>query len=373
MIMAGGPNTTVRIGGERFFINGRPTYEGRPDVEGLLYNIRTVNATFDDTLGHVDYFDDDGSHAENDHAGYGQWRSPDSAFANTQRYVDALPQYRDCGILAVNLNFQGGHPLHGKTWITQTQGSANRGRNAQRDVLQNSAFGSDGVIDPRYAKRIAAVIDACAGLGMAVFLQYFHFGQDTVFTDEQGVLAAADHATDWICRHGWRNVIVEIANEVMAGHYHHAILQPSRVHELIERVRQRGRDMHGTDLLVSTSEAALLHGRNWRPDEIDRVFSISDVVLLHGGDGIDHGDVGDQTEVARKIDYIRSRPWFRARPRPIVFNESDGKLAFEAALGRRVSFGLHSDVLQTMWPPKWGVWSNRTMWFYNRVRELAMG
>ena len=95
-------------------------------------------------------------------------------------------------------------------------------------------------------------------------------------------------------------------------------------------------------------------------------------MLLHGGDGIDHGDVGDRTHVAREIEFIRSLPWYRERPRPIIYNESDGELAFEAALSRGASFGLHSGpYLQTMWPPKWGVWDNETLWFFERVRDLT--
>jgi hypothetical protein len=39
---------------------------------------------------------------------------------------------------------------------------------------------------------------------------------------------------------------------------------------------------------------------------------------------------------------------------------------------RGASFGLHSGpYLQTMWPPRWGVWENETMWFFRRVRELT--
>jgi len=54
--------THVSADGETILINGEPTYAGT-GVEGLLFNVRTVNATFDDTLGEVDWWDDDGSHA----------------------------------------------------------------------------------------------------------------------------------------------------------------------------------------------------------------------------------------------------------------------------------------------------------------------
>ncbi len=44
--------TRVGIDGDRFLINGRPTYEGRTwrehRIEGLLMNARLVQGTFDD-------------------------------------------------------------------------------------------------------------------------------------------------------------------------------------------------------------------------------------------------------------------------------------------------------------------------------------
>lgn len=272
----------------------------------------------------------------------------------------------------MNLNFQGGHPLLGKPSVPEGKGSAGTRPNGHRDFYHNSGFREDGSIDESYAERIASVVEACDNLGMVVILQLFYFGQDTVFPNEDAIRAAVDNAVDFVCERGYRNVLIEIANEVMQGHYHHDILKPAGVVELVERVRIRAAQKHQQKLLVSTSEAGLLSSRQWLPDEIDRVFSASDFVLLHGGDGIDHGQVGDRTEVAKKIDFIRSRSWFVQRPRLIVFNESDGELAFESAVKRGVSFGLHSTpYFQTMWPPRWGVWKNETLWFFHKARELT--
>lgn len=365
--------TAVSIDGKRILMNGQPTYRGKGAAEGLLFNIRTVNATFDDTLGRVDWWDDDGTHAENGHAGYGSWKSPESAAANTGRFIQSLEEYRDWGILAVNLNFQGGHPIKGKPWIPEGEGSAGRRPNGHRDFYHNSGFHADGSIDSAHAERIAAVIEACDRLGMAVILQLFYFGQDTVFSDADAIRAAADHAVDFVCVRGYRNVLIEIANEAMQGHFHHNILKPGGVVELIHRVRDRAGTAHGRELPVSTSEAALLNiPRQWTEEQIDEVFEASDFVLLHGGDDMDHGRVGDASEVARKIEYIHARPWFKARPRPIVFNESDGDQAFDAAVKRGASFGLHStEYFQTMWPPRWGVWENGTLWFFRKVKALT--
>ena len=355
----------------RFAINGGPTYQGIKALEGLLFNIRTVNATFDDTLGVVDWWDDDGSQDGNDHAAYGKWVSPKSAFENTERYIACLAEYRAHGILAVNLDLQGGHPLNDKPWIQEGSGSAGRRPNGHRDFYHNSGFGADGQIDPLYAQRISAIVEACDRLGMAVILQLFYFGQDTALPDEDAVRVAADSATDYVCNNGYRNVIIEIANEVMEGHYHHDILKPGRVTELIHRVRERAWRRHGQRLLVTTSEAALLNQRQWTEEQIDLVFSASDLVVIHGGDNIETGRVGDASELAAKVERIRSSAWYQANPRPIITNESQGQQAFEAMVRRGVSFGLHSSSFQTMFPPKWGVWDNDTRWFFERVRELT--
>ena len=364
-------STTVSVDGTRFAINGQPTYRGRGPAEGLLFNIRTVNATFDDTLGAVRWWDDDGSQAGNGYAGYGAWRSPQSAEENTARYVRALPAYRAHGILAVNLNVQGGHPLNGKPWIGEGRGSAGARPNGHRDYYHNSGFLPDGSLDPDYAARLRTVIEACDRLGMVVILQLFYFGQDTVFSHEGQIERAVDCAVDWICERGYRNVILEIANETMAGHYHHEILKPSRTAELIARARRRGAAVHDRVLLVTTSEAALLNPRQWTPAEIDTVLQACDVIVIHGGDNVETGRVGDASDLVAKVELIRARPWFQHAPRPILSNEAHGAACFEALLARGVSFGLHSIVFQTMFPPRWGVWENETSWFFERVRTLT--
>jgi len=150
--------TEIGIDDTGFLINGERTYRGCGEIEGFLFNVRTVNATFDDTLGKVDWFDDDGSRPENGRAGYGSWIVPDSADANTARYIHGLRQYREHGVLAVDLCLQGGHPLLGKPWIEEGHGSAGKRPNGHRDFYYNSAFKADGSLDPAHMERIADVI-----------------------------------------------------------------------------------------------------------------------------------------------------------------------------------------------------------------------
>lgn len=88
--------------------------------------------------------------------------------------MKALPEYKACGILGINLNFQGGHPLLSKPWIAEGKGSAGAKINGQRDFLHNSGFYADGSINENYARRISSVIEACDDLGMVVILQLFY-------------------------------------------------------------------------------------------------------------------------------------------------------------------------------------------------------
>jgi len=71
-----------------------------------------------------------------------------------------------------------------------------------------------------------------------------------------------------------RNVLVEVNNECDIG-FHHAILQPDRVGELIARVRATHRDGHR--LLVSTS---------FRGGAVPNqsVVRAADFLLLHGNE-----------------------------------------------------------------------------------------
>ena len=92
------------IAGTSFTIDGKPTHAGHRfgnlNVEGLLFNVRAVQATFDDS----------------NPATRPLWAYPDTGAWDAQRNVDefcaALPSWRDHGVLAFTVNFQGGGPRY---------------------------------------------------------------------------------------------------------------------------------------------------------------------------------------------------------------------------------------------------------------------
>jgi len=278
--------TTVSIERDMFYINGRPTYPGRYwkglKIEGLLMNSRMVQATFDDK-------NPDTRH---------QWAYSDTGVwdpdRNAREFVEQLPVYRRHGLLAATVNFQGGNPRgYGKDhpWI-------------------NTAFEPDGSLDAAYLARMEKIIERADELGMAVILGYYYFGQDKRLTDDEAIQRGAINATDWVCRKGFTNVLIETNNEANVGYAQHPILKPQRVDEIIRLVQQRSTGKLSTPagrLLASTSL-----GGGHVPE--DNIVAAADFLLVHGN---------SQTpdKIHRLVRKSRQQPGYRGQP--VVNNEDD--------------------------------------------------
>jgi hypothetical protein len=279
--------TTASIDGQAFHVNGQPTYAGRSyngmKVEGLLLNARLVQGIFDDanpeTRKNWDYPD-------------GPW----DADRNTREFVAAMPAWRARGLSSFTINLQGGSP---------------RGYSRQEEqVWRNSAFNPDGSLRPAYLSRLALVLDRADELGMVPIVGLFYFGQELRLVGEAASVRAVDNAFDWLVARGYRNVLIEVANECDNPNYHD-VLRPQRAHELIERVKQRstGRlDTPAKRLLVSTS----FGGGTVPPDN---VIAAADFVLLHGN------GVGKPDGIRRMVERTRGSAAYRGQP--VLFNEDD--------------------------------------------------
>ncbi len=109
--------------------------------------------------------------------------------------------------------------------------------------------------------RAAQVIEAADERGQIVILTYFYQREDEFLNGADAVRAATVNATDWLIERGYRNVIIEIANEYNALLYDHEILKANRttngVAELILLAKSR---FAGLDyrLPVSVSSRDLL-------------------------------------------------------------------------------------------------------------------
>ena len=340
--------TRIEIRGSDFWINGAPTYPGRywagHRIEGLLPNARMVQATFDDL----------------NPATRERWVYPDTGRwdpeRNVQEFLEMLPVYRRYGLRAVTVNCQGGSP----------EGYS------REQPWENSAFSPDGALRPTWADRLRRVLEGADACGMAVIVGYFYQGQDERLRDEAAVLRAVDEATDFLLAGGWTNVLVEVNNECDTR-YAHPILQPDRVHELIERVSARS----GRRLLASTS----YRGRGRVPDE--SVARAADFILLHGNGTADPALIADQVERTRLV------PGYRGQP--IVFNEDDHfdfdrpANNFIAALGAHASWGYFDpgagaggagapgDYVHgyQLVPVNWRINTDRKRAFFNLLAEIT--
>jgi hypothetical protein len=276
-------STVVSIVGEKFYINGQPTYKGRVwnglPIEGLLFNSRMVQAIFDDrnpqTVSRWAYPDT------------GKW-DPDR---NTAEFTEMMPIWRKHGLLAVTINLQGGSP----------EGYS------KAQPWYNSAILPDGSLDEKYMARLEKVLDRADELGMVVILGLYYFGQDQRVKDEKAVLAGVDNAVDWLIARKYTNVLVEVNNECDVRAYDHDILKPDRVHELIERVKKRSAEKNHP-LLVSTSYSG---GAIPRPN----VVKVADFLLLHGNGVKDPKRITEMVHQTRRVEGYR--------PMPILFNEDD--------------------------------------------------
>jgi hypothetical protein len=275
--------TAVSIQGDMFIINGEPTYKGRTwnghKVEGLLMNSRMVQGIFDDL----------------NPATRQRWVYPDTGVwdpeRNTDEFITAMPIWREHGLLASTINLQGGSP-YGYTAIEQ-------------QVWLNSAITPQGDLLPAYLRRLARIIDQADALGMLVILGIFYFGQEKVLQDENAIQRAVDHTIEWVLDQGCTNVVIEINNESNVI-YKQPILQPERVHELIEQAKSHTRG--GRRLLVSTS-----FGGNFIPTP--NVAAAADFILIHGN------GVEDPHRIVEMVGQTRALPTYH--PMPVLFNEDD--------------------------------------------------
>lgn len=336
--------THITIHGERFFINGEPTYKGRTyrgyHIEGLLLNSRMVQATYDD---------------ENPET-RALWAYPDTGVWDAERnvgeFLEALPIYREQGLLGVTVNLQGGNPQgyrRSQPWL-------------------NSALTADGELKPHYMSRMKRILDRADELGMVVILGVFYFGQDEQLKDEAAVIRALDNTVTWVLQNGYQNVLLEVNNECDVPRYEHEILMPARVSELIERAK--GITWRGRRLLAGTS-----FGGGSIP--VERVVQTSDFLLIHGN------GVSDPHRIAEMVDETRAVPGYR--PMPILFNEDD-HYGFDkpynnclAAVSRGASWGYldvgannYRDGYQSP-PVDWGLSTERKRAFFQLVREITGG
>lgn len=337
-------NTIVSISGEKFFINGVPTYKNRiwngKCIEGLLMNSRMVQGIFDDlnpSTRHLFKYPDTGIWDPN---------------RNTQEFINAMDEWYSHGLLCVVLNMQGGNP---------------RGYDKSEGWI-NTAYNPDGTLRYDYMCRLEKILDKANQLGMVVMLGYFYFGADQFLKDEIAVINATRNITEWILNKGYRNVIVEVANECNLPYYNHDILKDKRISELLLLVKSI--NLNGNRLLVSTSYSGGKIPSN-------KVISVSDFILLHGN------GVNKPEHLRKMIQNTRNSNTYTNKP--ILINEDDHfdfdkpESNFTVAIDEYVSWGFFDyrmkgegyDCGYQSVPVNWSISSDRKKSFFNKLKEIT--
>jgi hypothetical protein len=337
--------TVVEIKGDQFYINGKPTYPGRywnnSKIEGLLMNSRMVQGIFDDlnpeTVNSFAYPDTK------------KW----DAERNTNEFVANMSLWNSYGLNCFTINMQGGSPI---------------GYGTSKCI--NSGFNKDGSLNQAYLNRLDKVLKEADRLRMVVILGLFYFGQDQYLTDEKAVVNATKNMINWLFQKGYRNVLIEIANETIDnGTYNHKILLPDRIDELISLVK--GINKKGYRYLVGTSFAGLVVPTS-------NVVKVSDFLLIHGNGG------SKPEQIQELIDHTKKVGGYRIMP--IVNNEDDhfdfekDTNNFTVSIKNYVSWGYFDfrfpgetdfkEGYQTV-PVDWGINSKRKKAFFKKVKEIT--
>jgi hypothetical protein len=273
--------TRVLLVDGRWHVNGKLTNPGS-SAEGLLMNVRMVNATFEDRNQKTRPADFD-------------------ADANTSAFIAKIPDYAAHGVNAFTLCLQGGMPGY--------------------EGAVNSAFESDGSLRPDYLPRVARVIDACDERGVAVILGCYYQRQSRILRDEQALRAGIVNVARWIQSSGWQHVLLEVANEYPHTGFKHPLIRDAKGQASLVRVAKETTPA----LLVTTSGLGdgIIHRE---------VAEVCDFLTPHWN--------------GTPVDKIAERLAELARyGKPIVVNEDDktgerAVAALEASVAGGAAYGL---------------------------------
>ena len=218
--------TELKISERRWHLHGKLTHPGAR-AEGLLMNVRMVNATFEDRA--KPEFDVEG---------------------NTKEFFAQLDDYYAHGVRAFTFCLQGGMPGY--------------------EGAINSAFNPDGSLREDYLKRMAQVINECDRRSIGVILGCYYQRQDQILKNADAVRKGVINVCNWISKNGWKHVMLELANEYDHNGFDHDIIKTADGQiELIQLAKKTA-----PNLLVSTS--GLGHGR------MDpKIAAAADFILIH--------------------------------------------------------------------------------------------
>ena len=299
--------TKISIVNNKWHLDGKITYRGSK-AEGLLMNVRMVNSTFEDLNDNK--FDPD---------------------KNLNIFISKIQDYIKYGIRAFSICLQGGFPGY--------------------EGALNSAYNPDGSLRESYLKRIERVIRVCDSLGAAVILGCYYQRQDQVLQDEKAVKTGIINTVNWIKNRGFKNVLLEIANEYKHKGFDHEIIRNSESMAELVRIAKQAYP----ELLVSVSGMG-----SGRMDDV--TAKEVDFILIHfNGTPLE--------EIPARIKELKKYG------KPIVCNEDDkddesSVKSAEISVNNGCSWGLMLNDLN-QYQPFLFLGYNDSPAIYKKIKELT--
>lgn len=292
-----------------FLLDGYRTYTARtgfpnadPRLAGLLLNHRTVNGIFDDLNPNHDY----------DHDGRDDWAFADlgrwDPEVNATRFIEAMPHWREKGVIAFTIGLQGGNPF---------RSSPPPAGLSTRDV-DCGAFEPDGSLRPAFMARLRRILDKARDLDMVPIVNYFYQGGNRRIA-EDAIGTAIDNATNWLLENGYDGLLIDLVNECDSEAYWPALQLP-RVHEMIYHLKD--------DVLMfnnRTGNARVFYvGASFTGSfsVAEKLSQLPEAFLRAVDVLFPHGNHRTTSEVKQAIAALRQRTQIVSpKSLPIVYNE----------------------------------------------------
>lgn len=313
--------TKLSIIGDKFLINGELTYSEIPtskeEARGLLMNARFIQGIFDDKNQPERYI----------RFGYETW-DPDE---NTQKLIQALPEWYQYGLRAFTVGFQGGGPCF----------------TIPNEEIHNSPFSNDGMsIEPIALERMKRIIVAADELGMVVIVSCFYSGQIRHFDNNEAVIAATTLIARWLKKEAFTNVILEIANEMNCSDYipYSCISTEEGLCELMSIAREES-----GGVFVGCSSLGFSY--------YESIGEASDINIIHGNN-ITRQHLYKKILRAKEVGV------------PILCNEDSQALSrLGVTFPAQVSWGYYNNLTKQEPPTDWSVLKGEDLFFAYRMAE----
>ena len=299
--------TVLTIENEKFLINGKLTYSEiencNKKYQGLLMNCRFIQGIFDDKEN-VSRFNRFGINFD-----------PEK---NTMDLIDSLKEWYSYGLRAFTVGLQGGGPCF----------------TIANETINNNPYSEDGMkIDEKYLSRLKKILDYADEIGMVVIVSLIYAGQVKRLNGAQAVINVVHNMSTWLKNGGWKNIILEVANEYTIGKF--------KEFPIINTAQGMVSLMD-----IAKRESGLPVGCSGGGGDLEKeVAMASDVILIHGN-GQTRQDMVKLINKARRF----------SSGKPIVCNEDSQAIGnMLVCMDNGVSWGYYNDMTKQEPPTNWNV------------------